>query len=204
MESVHQDQRGLLQALDQAPSQLRRHPLSTVTAVVDAVTTDLLPWLRAREDLPGASDLCLGLSEVVEALTIVALRPSFARGAPGDLRLAGAQLTRLRDLLSRVATLQALPSAVGDRREAEERARAALYFVAPPDRPATEAHVLRSNPRPTKAWTVQARRTASGADTGRAAKGQPGRNQDSTIQPATTDRAASASQTSLPATTVSR
>lgn len=183
MEPVHQDQRGLLQALD-ALAQLHRHPLSTATAVVDAVTTDLLPWLRAREELPGASDLCLSFSEVVEALTIVALRPSFARGAPGDLRLAAAQLTRLRDLLPRLAILQALPSADGDRREAEEQARSTLHFVAAPDRPATEAHVLRSNPRPPKVWTVQARRTASGEDARRAEEGQPGRNQDTTIQPA--------------------
>ena len=122
-------------------------------ALVDQMTAEVLPWLHARKELSAAMPLYLEVSEVAEALTIIALRPSFARGGARDLRLVCTQIDRLRAVVTGLSAVQALPGSVDERAQAEDQARAALYFVAEPDRPATEAHVLRHQPRAPRVWS---------------------------------------------------
>jgi len=137
----------------QALLDLQRRPRAAVGALVDQLTAEILPWLHAREELSGARALYLELSEVAEALTIVALRPAFARAAARDLRLGRTQIDRLPALIVGLAAIEALSGTADHRAQAEDQARAALYFVAEADRPQTEAHVLRHQPRPPRVWS---------------------------------------------------
>ena len=137
----------------QALNTLSRRPLPTVMHLVDALASEVLPALLARETATGTSTPYLELSQAAEALTIVALRPALARGAAGDLRLARRQIQKLQELAVRVARLESRQGPALEFEKAEAAARRALYFVAAPDRPATEAHVLRHHPRPPKVWS---------------------------------------------------
>lgn len=151
----------LLSTIAQATSQLRRRPLSAVMGVVDLLAGDVLPWLAARGRR--TSSLYLGLSEAAEALTIIALRPSLRRGATSQLRLARAQLENLRTLAVRFAEVEAEHgSEPGELDEVEEAARQRLHFIAPPTRPATEAHVLRPAPRSVETWSPARTRPPAG------------------------------------------
>ena len=143
-----------MSALTHSTGQLKERPLAAVTQVVDLLASDVLPWLAARE--PRTSSLYLELSQAAEALTIVALRPSLRRAATSDLRLVRAQLEKLHQLVGRLAEIEAEHGSVPDElEEKEDAARQGLHFIAPPSRPATEAHVLRQTPRPVEVWSPE-------------------------------------------------
>ncbi len=135
-----------------------------MTGLVDTLVQDTLPWLLARDRDGASRPLCDGLGEVAEALTIIALRPSLARGAAAELRRVRRQMELLEPLAARLSEAE---SQLGGESKEEGRAALAdahgLYFVARPDRPATEAHVLRHHPRPPRVWSPARRLGSTGS-----------------------------------------
>jgi hypothetical protein len=175
----------------QALDSLAKDPALAVTRLVDALAGEILPWLRALHlgpEAAGAVDM--EVSQVAEALTIIALRPALARGAAKDLRLVRAQIDRVRGLVAGLAAIEDLPGSSDGRRQAEDQARAELYFVAAPDRPATEAYVLRHHPRAPRVWSPGRRQIEGSGDlthrTRREQEGRAGLTQGTSVQPDTT------------------
>lgn len=126
-------------------------PAQALIALVDRIAADLLPRLRAR--LPTRGGVDLQLSELASTLSIVAADPRLAHRSAAALRLARRHLAGVPELVKLVRDGE---EALADGRPnplAEDRARSELFFVAAPDRPATEAHVLRHAPRPPRVWS---------------------------------------------------
>lgn len=174
---------------------LSTHPAEAVADLIQMLASELVPEVRARLRSAGADLAAAGLdlqvSEIANVLSIVGSSRGFERRLPGEVKLARAQIEKLLELVPQVRSLDELP----DDPAAEGRARAELYFVAPPDRSATEAYVLRHNPRPPKVWSPappdrsRARSISAGADVAREAEGRPvEQNQDVTISQAPTAR----------------
>ena len=129
---------------------IERQPASALAALVERVAAGILPRLRARSP-GGAADI--RLSELVSTLSIVAGDTGLVRGRTSSLRTARRHLERLLELVPVVAEAERAAGESVTDAAAEDRARSQVMFVAPPERPATEAYVLRSNPRPLRVWS---------------------------------------------------